>query len=203
MIKGRSRPPRMRLFQNEKLERLTVISPRGFAVIWAAVLAVATYASWISATVPQIMGLVPLGLLIWTLFEYGMHRFIFHLMSRTALGRRLVFVMHGNHHAAPGDPYRNLMPPIVSIAILGSFWCAFLLLLGVAGSALFLGFAIGYVLYDVVHYACHQYPMRGPVLRRLRRHHARHHYGRLDGNYAITAIFWDRLFGTEIPPKTR
>jgi sterol desaturase/sphingolipid hydroxylase (fatty acid hydroxylase superfamily) len=47
-----------------------------------------------------------------------------------------------------------------------------------------------------VHYACHQLPMRGAVARRLRNHHMRHHYARRDGNYAITGVIWDRLFGT-------
>jgi len=201
MTRDRSRPPRVRLFQNEKLERLTVISPKAFAITWLAVLALAVYASWGAASVAASFGLILLGLALWTLFEYCMHRFIFHLKLRLVVADRLVFLMHGNHHAAPSDRYRNLMPPIVSIGILGTVWCMFLLLLGPAGSVLFLGFAIGYVMYDVVHYACHQFPMRSPVLRQLRRHHIRHHHGRTDGNYAITAIFLDRLFGTHIPAK--
>jgi len=203
MIEDRSRPQRMKLFQNEKLERLTVISPKSFALTWLFVLGLALYASWGIAGIMQSIGLVLAGLLGWTLFEYCMHRFVFHLESQTMLGQRLAFLMHGNHHAAPSDPYRNLMPPIVSLAILGTVWCVFLLLLGPSGSTLFLGFAIGYVLYDVVHYACHQFPMRSPVLRQLRRHHIRHHYAKVDGNYAITAIFWDRLFRTGIPFKRR
>jgi hypothetical protein len=60
---------------------------------------------------------------------------------------------------------------------------------GPAGTVIFLGFCIGYIIYDCVHYACHQLPMRGPVLRQLRRHHLCHHHGREEGNYAITAIF--------------
>lgn len=201
MIRERSRPARVRLFRNDKLERLTLISPKSFAVTWIAILALAIYASWGATSILRMAGLILSGLLIWTLFEYGMHRFLFHMKFGTGLGERLVFLMHGNHHAAPSDPYRNLMPPIVSILILGTVWGIFLLLLGPAGSALFMGFAIGYVLYDVVHYACHQFPMRSPVLRQLRRHHIRHHHGRVEGNYAITAIFWDRLFGTDIPAK--
>lgn len=203
MIDVSSRPQRMKLFENEKLERLTVISPKGFAVTWLVVLGLALYASWGVCGILRSSGLALAGLLVWTLFEYCMHRFIFHFESRTQWGQRLAFVMHGNHHDAPGDPYRNLMPPIVSLAILGAFWCLFLVLLGPPGSVLFLGFGIGYVLYDVVHYACHQYPMKSPVLRQLRRHHIRHHYAKVAGNYAITAIFWDRVFRTDIPAKKR
>ncbi len=168
---------------------------------WLAVIALAIYASWGAAGVMASFALVLLGLSLWSLFEYCMHRFLFHLKFGTVIGQRLIFLMHGNHHAAPNDRYRNLMPPIVSIAILGTVWCLFLALLGRMGSPLFLGFAIGYVLYDAVHYACHQFPMRSPLLRQLRRHHIRHHHSRTEGNYAITAIFWDWLFGTYIAAK--
>ena len=195
--------PRIRLFRDDRLERLTLISPWAFGSIWAPALALVCYTSWGAAPWLPALGLVLAGLLVWSLFEYAMHRFLFHLKPRSAFGRWVIFMVHGNHHIAPVDRYRNLMPPIVSFAILGSVWGLCLLLLGQAGSILFLGFAIGYVTYDGVHFACHQFPMRGPVLRRLRRHHLRHHYGRQDGNYAITAIFWDRLFGTEVPARTR
>lgn len=202
-IEGRSRPQRIRLFQDERLERLTLISPRVFVVIWGIVLAVALWASWGVASLPVSIALVLLGVIVWTLFEYVMHRFIFHLNLKSELGKWLIFLMHGNHHVEPGDRYRNIMPPIVSVWLAGAVWLAFVMVLGPVGSLIFLGFAIGYVAYDSIHYACHQFPMRGPVLRQLRRHHIRHHYARREGNYAITAIFWDRLFRTEVPVKGR
>jgi len=201
MTRDESHPQRIRLFRSDRLERLTTITPRAFAATWIVVLALAVHASWGTASLVVLTGSVLAGLLIWTLFEYGMHRFIFHMKLRSEFGKWVIFLTHGNHHVAPSDSYRNLMPPIVSIAILGSMWCVFLLLAGPPGSALFLGFAIGYVTYDAVHYACHQYPMRGPVLGRLRRHHMRHHFGSREGNYAITAIIWDRVFRTEVPAK--
>lgn len=203
MTKTRSASPRIRLFRNDWLERLTLISPPAFALTWTAFLALALYASWGAASLALSIALVLLGLLIWTLFEYVMHRFIFHLKLRSELGRWLIFLTHGNHHVAPDDRYRNIMPPIVSVVISCGIWLTFWLLLGPKGSVLYLGFGIGYVVYDVIHYACHQLPMRGPILRQLRRHHIRHHYARVEGNYAITAIFWDRLFGSDIPHKRR
>lgn len=201
MKKDRPSPQRIRLFRDDRLEALTMVTPRAFAVTWVAVLAFALYESWGTAGIVASAALVLLGLVIWTLFEYAMHRFLFHMKLQSDFGQWIVFLTHGNHHAAPVDRYRNLMPPLVSIGILGTVWCVFLLLIGPAGSALFLGFAIGYVVYDVVHFACHQFPMRGPLLGRLRRHHIRHHFGKREGNYAITAIFWDRVFRTSIPAK--
>jgi sterol desaturase/sphingolipid hydroxylase (fatty acid hydroxylase superfamily) len=203
MISEGSPLPRIRLFRSDRLERLTVVSPHVFVLIWLAVLAFVSFEGWGTVRVPAALGLIVSGVVIWTLFEYVMHRFIFHLTMQSDLGRRLLFLMHGNHHVAPNDRYRNMMPPIVSMAMLSPFWGIFVLVLGSMGSVLFLGFVIGYVVYDSVHYACHQFPMRGPVLGRLRRHHIHHHYAKQEGNYAITAILWDRVFGTVVSLKNR
>jgi sterol desaturase/sphingolipid hydroxylase (fatty acid hydroxylase superfamily) len=203
MIENRSRPEPVRLFKSDALERLTAISPKAFALTWSVVLALVCGVGWGTAGVAASTGLMLCGVLLWTLFEYGMHRFVFHLKAKSQFGQRLVFLTHGNHHVTPNDPDRNLMPPIVSFAIMGSFWILFVLVLGRPGSMLFLGFAIGYVVYDSIHYACHQLPMKRPVLRALRRHHMRHHYARDEGNFAITAIFWDKILGSRVPVKRR
>jgi sterol desaturase/sphingolipid hydroxylase (fatty acid hydroxylase superfamily) len=57
---------------------------------------------------------------------------------------------------------------------------------------------LGYVVYDVVHYACHQLPMKGRISRALKMHHMRHHHHRVRGNYAITGMIWDRIFASLI-----
>ena len=194
-------PQRVRLFRSDWLERLTMISPRSFALIWAALIPLVLWAGWGTVNVATWIGLVLLGLLIWSLFEYAMHRFIFHLELQSDFGRWWGFVMHGNHHHDPNDPHRSLMPPIVSVTWSAAIWALLVLLLGPSGSVVFLGFVIGYVAYDSVHYACHQLPVRGRLMRELRRHHLRHHFGRQEGNYSITAIFWDRVFGSHVPAK--
>jgi len=201
MIKARSRPERPRLFRSDLLEKLTVISPPAFVATWLGILTLVLLAGWGRASAPVSIMLVLTGLLAWSLFEYVMHRFLFHLRMRSELGQWLIFVIHGNHHVNPNDPYRNLMPPIISVVWSAAIWGALLLLLGAKGSLLFLGFAIGYVAYDSVHYACHQLPVRGRLMRMLRRHHIRHHHATREGNYAITTIFWDRAFGTLIPSR--
>jgi sterol desaturase/sphingolipid hydroxylase (fatty acid hydroxylase superfamily) len=198
-----ARRQQVRLFRNERLERLSRVSPAGFAVTWTVVLAAAIRISWGVVILPVWFGLVAGGLVAWSLFEYGMHRFVFHWKPASKFGQWAMFLAHGNHHVAPADPARNLMPPAASLAINGSVWVLFWLMFGRTGSVLFVGFAIGYMIYDSVHYACHQLPMRGRFWRRLRRHHSRHHYIDQDGNYAITAIFWDRVFGTHVAARQR
>lgn len=197
MIRYRSASPRIRLFRSDLLERTTLVSPVSFAVAWSAFLALALWASWGVTGPLASTGLVAAGVTIWIFFEYAMHRFLFHLKPRSAWGQHLIFLTHGNHHAMPGDPERNIMPPFVSIGISCLVWLCLWSAFGAHGSVIFLGFGIGYVVYDSIHYACHQLPLRGGLLGRLRRHHIRHHCAADEGNYAITAIFLDRLFGTE------
>lgn len=193
-----SSPQRIRLFKSERLEKLTLISPRAFAVSWAIMLPLIAWAGWGSAKVPIALGLVAAGLVGWTLFEYAMHRYLFHLESKVPALRWMVFLIHGNHHHSPNDPMRGLMPLPVSISVGALIWAGCLVLLGAAGTWAFLGFMTGYVIYDAVHYACHQFPMRSRLGAALKRHHMRHHHVDEDGNFAISAIFWDRVFGSRI-----
>ena len=57
------------------------------------------------------------GLLVWTLFEYVMHRFSFHRAPATRLEVALAYLMHGVHHAYPDDSRRWMMPLIVTLPI--------------------------------------------------------------------------------------
>lgn len=198
MVSRNSHSQQVRLFRHDWLERLTVISPLGFAVVWCLTLPMIAWVGWGSASSLVAVALVVAGLGIWTLFEYAMHRYLFHWNPRAPLLEKFVYLMHGNHHAAPNDPLRNLMPPVVSFTIGGAVWLVLVALAGPVGTWIFLGFMTGYVFYDMTHYACHQWAMRGPLAFMLKRHHMRHHYADQDGNFAITALFWDRVFGSSI-----
>lgn len=203
MPSSTSSSQRARLFKSPRLEKLTLMSPRTFVVTWALLLPMIAWIGWGTATAWLGTGLVVAGLLVWTLFEYAMHRYPFHCTPQQPLLQRLVFLAHGNHHESPNDPLRNLMPLVVSVPVSGVTWALSLALLGSSGTWLFLGWMTGYVIYDLVHYACHQYPMRGAVGSTLKRHHMRHHHFDETGNYAISAIFWDRVFGSRIASLKR
>lgn len=203
MTGSESSSKHIRLFRSDLLEKLTVISPWGFAAVWGMALPAIAWAGWGSISAFVGCSLFAFGLLVWLLFEYAMHRCLFHWESRSELIHRFVFIMHGNHHVDPNDKMRNLMPPVVSLPIGGMVWAACVSFLGLVGTWVFLGFIVGYVVYDVTHYACHQWPMKGHLAHMLKRHHMRHHYAAMGGNYAITALFLDRLFGTLITSLKR
>lgn len=189
---------RLRLFRNPWLERLTVISAGAFVVLWALLLPAIAIVGGVMAPTIWAIPLAVAGLLVWTLAEYGLHRYVFHFDPRSPLLQQAVFVIHENHHAHPNDPLRNLMPPIVSIPVGGAIWALSLWAMGAQGTWFLFGFMLGYVAYDLVHFACHQLPMKGRLARVLKTHHMRHHHLKARGNYAITGMIWDRVFATRI-----
>lgn len=198
-----STPQRIRLFKSERLEKLTLMSPRVFAGTWGLLLPLIVWVGWGSAAPLTGLGLMAGGLLFWTLFEYAMHRYLFHLKVDQPVAKWLVFLIHGNHHDNPGDPLRDLMPLSVSLTVSALMWTSCVLLVGAQGTWVFLGWVAGYVFYDSVHYACHHSEMRSKFGSALKRHHMRHHHVDDTGNYAITAIFWDRVLGSRVKSLKR
>lgn len=202
MDQGMSQPSsprsRIRLFGNPFLEALTVISAPAFIMLWAIALPAIFVCALVFAPSLWAPAFVIAGILGWTLTEYALHRFVFHFDARSALLKQAIFVIHGNHHADPNDPLRNLMPPVVSLPVCGLVWFLCVSTIGPAGTWCLLGFMLGYVAYDLVHYASHQWPMKGRLARALKVHHMRHHHVRPAGNYAITGMAWDRVLKTRI-----
>lgn len=58
-----------------------------------------------------------LGLFVWTLVEYVLHRFVFHFVPKGNFGQRMHFIFHGVHHDYPNDAKRLVMPPSVSVPL--------------------------------------------------------------------------------------
>lgn len=192
--------PRVRLFKSERLEKLTLIDPVAFALVWGTVLPLIAWSGWGQGVgFFRGLSLFLIGLAVWSVFEYALHRYLFHWSTEWAPVRWLVFLIHGNHHAYPNDRMRNLMPLVVSLPIAFGVWSGSRAAIGPAGAWVALGFLCGYVIYDVIHFACHQKSKGGRLFKLLKQHHMRHHYIDQQRNFAISAIFWDRVFGTRVP----
>lgn len=134
------------------------------------------------------------GLAAWFPFEYVAHRFVFHCMRWP----RLQFVIHGLHHRFPLDAERLVFPaaPAMFAALL--LWrAASLVTVPETSAGLMSGFTMGYIVYDLTHYALHYAKWSGP----LTRHHRIHHYTRPDMNFGITTRCFDRLCGTLVEPS--
>jgi sterol desaturase/sphingolipid hydroxylase (fatty acid hydroxylase superfamily) len=92
---------------------------------------------------------------------------------------------------------RLVMPPAASIP-LGLIFVAFFMWLLAFGPAcaLLAGFFAGYLAYDMTHYYVHHRRPKGPIGRRLRELHMRHHFQDHETGYGVSAPWWDRVFGT-------
>jgi sterol desaturase/sphingolipid hydroxylase (fatty acid hydroxylase superfamily) len=140
-----------------------------------------------------------LGVLIWTLVEYAMHRWVFHYEPKSRLGNQFHFLLHGVHHDYPKDATRLVMPPVVSIPLALLFYGLFLLVFGRIAPAAFAGFLTGYLFYDMVHYATHHFTMKRGIWLWLKKYHMRHHYDDDHVSYGVSSPLWDYVFGTRAP----
>lgn len=143
------------------------------------------------------------GLAIWTLTEYVLHRFVFHYVPKSKTGLRLHFIMHGVHHDYPKDSKRLVMPPSVSIPLAAFFYFLFLYLIGpVSISPFFAGFLVGYLMYDMTHYAIHYYNTKNKFWLYIKNHHMKHHYQDSGKGFGVSQPAWDYVFGTTFPEKS-
>jgi sterol desaturase/sphingolipid hydroxylase (fatty acid hydroxylase superfamily) len=144
-----------------------------------------------------VAGVFALGVVAWSLTEYLLHRFVFHLEPDSRWGRRLHFIIHGVHHDFPHDPMRLVMPPSVSIPLAIGFWFLFRAVLGPEWALpAFAGFLLGYLVYDMSHYHMHHHRSKNRLSLAVRRYHYRHHFQQSDRGYGVTTPLWDRIFRT-------
>jgi sterol desaturase/sphingolipid hydroxylase (fatty acid hydroxylase superfamily) len=199
-------PTPIRLFKSDFLEFFTHISPVTVVVIWLPVaifFILRSVRAWAGLAFPLIILVaLLLGVFLWTFAEYTLHRFVFHFRARRPWQERVIFLFHGIHHAQPQCKTRLVMPPAVSIPMAFIFYGLFYGLVGIGLSSpqwvdpLFAGFILGYLIYDLTHYATHHFRMRSGVLKFLKRYHMQHHYKTPDQRFGVSSPLWDVVFGT-------
>jgi len=186
------------MFDNPILEKLTrthIAVPISIFVI--AAIALATYA-FIYTDLPRtsIAVLFLLGLLTFSLVEYVMHRYLFHMSTHTRRREKLQYTFHGVHHEFPKDKGRLAMPPIISVLLASSILGLFYLLMQEAAFAFFPGFILGYAAYLFVHYIVHAYQPPKNLFKVLWINHAVHHYKDQTKAYGVSSPLWDYVFQT-------
>ena len=142
------------------------------------------------------------ALFIWTFVEYVMHRFLFHYMPDKPWALRLHFIFHGVHHDYPSDAKRLVLPPSVSIPLALGFYFLFNALLPVNYIfGFFPGFILGYLVYDLSHYAIHHFNFKGSIWKKIKQHHMLHHYQDPDKGYGVSSPLWDKIFRSDFIKK--
>lgn len=196
---GRRTEKSIRLFRNPVLEAMSRVHPAVPLLVWTPfVLFLMGRAVMVHDMSMAVIGaMAAAGLMIWTLTEYLLHRFLFHYPAKSRLGRWLVFLFHGVHHDAPRDRTRLVMPPAAAVLILAFLWFLFSLFIPYPLIEPFIAaFVVGYLIYDYIHYATHHFSMKHPLLRFLKQYHMHHHYSSDEGRFGVSSPFWDIVFGT-------
>ena len=150
----------------------------------------------------KLVSLIALGIIVWSLAEYFLHRFVFHYVPDSKLGQRMHFIFHGVHHDYPSDSKRLVMPPSASLPLAVIFYFLFYVVVGKIYVAPFMaGFLTGYLFYDITHYAVHHFNMHNKFWLAIKNHHMKHHYQDPAKGFGVSSPLWDKIIGTDFPRK--
>jgi sterol desaturase/sphingolipid hydroxylase (fatty acid hydroxylase superfamily) len=195
----RASPP---MFESRLLDALSRVHPAVPVLIFAPAILLMGAWSLSMRSVAASAGLLVAGYAMWTLFEYWLHRLVFHFEPEDGIGARLHWIIHGVHHDHPNDPMRLVMPPAVSVPLgAGVFGLMYLLAGHGYAPGLGAGFFAGYLVYDLMHYYLHHFAPRGRLGRMLRERHMRHHFQDDTKGFGISAPYWDSVFRTSARAK--
>ncbi|WP_258103225.1 sterol desaturase family protein [Marinoscillum sp. MHG1-6] len=190
------------LFNNPLLEKLTrthiAIPLIIFSVISASLIYFGIDYGYISALNAPLLFVG--GLLTFTLVEYIMHRFVFHLTPHTPKQEKFAYTVHGVHHDYPKDKDRLAMPPPLSLLLAAGFFFLFRLIMGDFVFGFLPGFLMGYASYLWVHYMVHAFKPPKNFFKVLWVHHGIHHYKDENNAFGVSSPLWDYIFRT-MPKK--
>jgi hypothetical protein len=162
----------------------------GGLVLWA----------WPAAALPisAKTAVVALGLLVWTVLEYLLHRFLLHARPQTPALLVIVERLHLGHHRNPQDERLITVPVPASLPIatglLGLFW----LMSGSwpVAALLLTGSIAGYLYYETIHFWIHCGTRHGGWFSQWRARHLSHHFKDQTRWFGVTTQAWDLILGT-------
>jgi sterol desaturase/sphingolipid hydroxylase (fatty acid hydroxylase superfamily) len=146
----------------------------------------------------------PVGWALWTLAEYGLHRFAMHHLQ----GKGMMSREHLEHHVTSGWSFdkNHILSWTGMLLVGGVLWAplGWILAGPVAGVTLAVGWAFGYFFYEYQHAVSHLRAPQTSYQHTVRRHHFHHHFGAPMANHGVSIGFWDHVFGTfERPEQVR
>jgi sterol desaturase/sphingolipid hydroxylase (fatty acid hydroxylase superfamily) len=187
-----------KLFENPVLEKLSRTHISVPLVIFFTYSAGLLY--WSITHTSLSMGITVLmffiGLLVFTLVEYLIHRYVFHMDASTERREKMQYTMHGVHHEFPKDKDRLAMPPLLSVTLATVLLFAFRFVLGDFVFSFLPGFLVGYAAYLSVHYMVHAFQPPKNVFKVLWINHSVHHYKNGEVVFGVSSPLWDYIFGT-------
>jgi sterol desaturase/sphingolipid hydroxylase (fatty acid hydroxylase superfamily) len=155
----------------------------------------------------DLLWLFPIGILAWTLLEYGLHRFVFHVRFeiRNPKLREFVNASHVVHHSAPRDPDKLLVQPSYGLLVSALLFAILYFLTGSVFSTvgILTGIWAGFLYYEAVHYRVHLTAAPSGFIAAQRRAHFYHHFTNRKRCFGVTSPLWDYIFRTQLPRPQR
>jgi len=197
-------PESVRMFKSDLLEALSKVYFFVPLIIYVPVIVYLLYKAIFVASIGAgtFILLFAGGLFVWTFIEYILHRFVFHFVPKQKWALRLHFIFHGVHHDYPNDLKRLVLPPSASIPLATGFYFLFNWLLPATYVyAFFPAFIIGYLVYDMTHYAIHHFNFKSGLWKKIKQHHMLHHYQDPTRGYGVSSSLWDNIFRSRFTDK--
>ena len=192
-----------RIFENKFLESLThthIAVP--LTIFYGAAIVLIGFSLYYGAIAPlSNLWLFLAGFIAFTLVEYIIHRYVFHIPATTPARENFQYKAHGVHHDYPRDKSRLAMPPVMSVTLATILFLGYKWLMGSYGLPFAAGFLAGYASYLCVHYSVHAFKPPKNFMKILWIHHAIHHYKEPERAYGVSSPLWDVIFRTM--PQTR
>jgi sterol desaturase/sphingolipid hydroxylase (fatty acid hydroxylase superfamily) len=158
---------------------------------------------WSSSPWPKALLGVSLGLVYWSLFEYAVHRWLYHVAFRAGRWRNFIESLHLYHHRELADPRVLNAGPLLTYPLLAVLLLPVYLASGFDGAftgRVGIGILGYYTFYEFVHYGIHYRVFPSGYMGMIQRYHLFHHEGAHWGsNFGNTSPLWDRLLGTYDP----
>lgn len=192
----------IRIFESNFFEAFSSTKWYAVPLVWFPVMLIVLSQVWRykpdSYSLLRAVAMYIYGIFHWTITEYCLHRFLFHIDTRLPSNGwvfGLHFLIHGIHHAFPQDPGR-LVFPIFNAAVVAIVKFLFLLSIFWWPDAVFVlaGFGLAYISYDLFHYYSHHSGAR--FFDEQRRYHMKHHHKDPNRGFGVTSKLWDYVFGT-------
>ncbi|KAK4052593.1 fatty acid alpha-hydroxylase [Microbotryomycetes sp. JL221] len=206
-------PQPCRLFGPAYLEMFTRTPWYVVPIVWAPITAYLFYLSLyqqvnvdLGTALSRTMICFFIGNFIWTVLEYTMHRFLFHMdnyLPDHPAALTLHFLLHGIHHYLPMDGLRLVMPPLLFFVLQSPFTkLAHVLFPAFIANGIIAGAFTFYIGYDMAHYFFHHASLPG-FLRPQKSHHMEHHYKEPNLGFGVTSPVWDWIFNTEFVSRPK
>jgi 4-hydroxysphinganine ceramide fatty acyl 2-hydroxylase len=164
-----------------------------FSLILLAELLLLALSSFVPLAFSTAVALYVAGFFAWTLAEYILHRFIFHMSLNNPL-RVLGATLHAAHHASPNKAPITKPPALTLGAFSVSCFLGWVVLNGIT-FLFFAGMLLGYFFYELSHVAAHVLTSSEHPLPSFQASHLAHHQNP-KSRFGITSPLWDYILAS-------